>query len=253
MRFCDVFGVAAAAGLAVLLWSAGCAAQQAEADGDPGEAVNRLIFKANLAIDQAVVKPLAKTYRERVPQGVRDGVHNFVANLGQPAVAVNNLLQGKSRQAWQSVQRLAVNTTLGAGGVVDVATHFGLKPRPADFGETLAVWGVGPGPYVMLPMLGPSTLRDAVGTAVDFALDPLNYVGAAAATYVQAAGSGARVVDTRAAHIEDLDALEQSSLDFYATLRSVYRQHREAEIRDATGAMPAREGRANNAVPEDTP
>jgi phospholipid-binding lipoprotein MlaA len=238
----------------LLLCCGGCAsspkgeaaADEAESDNDPAEGVNRAIFKANLGVDRAVMKPVAKAYREHVPDAVQTGVHNVVQNLKEPAVAVNDLLQGNVGNAWQSVQRLAVNTTIGAAGVVDVAAKWGLPPHKADFGQTLGVWGVGEGPYIQLPLLGPSNPRDALGTAVDLALNPLTFVGGAPATYAGVATGGANAVDKRAEHLEDLDALERNSLDYYAALRSVYRQHREAEINAAKGPP---EGQIDISVP----
>src|SRR5277367_4763813 len=150
---------------------------------DPAEPVNRAIFKANLAADHAVIRPVAQAYVDHVPQVVRQGVGNVVQNLKEPATTVNDLLQGHVAQAWQSVRRLAINTTVGAGGIFDVAKKWGLPPHSADFGQTLAVWGVGEGPFVELPLLGPSNPRDALGTAVDLALNPLTFVGGAPATY----------------------------------------------------------------------
>ena len=176
------------------------------------------------------MRPVAQAYTDHVPELVQTGIHNVVQNLKEPAVALNDLLQGNVKHAWEAAQRLAVNTTVGAAGIVDVASKWGLPPHKADFGQTLAVWGVGEGPFVELPLLGPSNPRDAVGTAVDLALNPLTFVGGAPATVAGAATSGANMVDTRAQHLQDLDELERNSLDYYATLRSVYRQHREAEI-----------------------
>ena len=238
----------------LLLCCGGCAsapkgeaaADEAESDNDPAEGVNRAIFKANVAVDRAVMKPVAKAYNEHVPDVVQTGVHNVVQNLKEPAVAVNDLLQGNVGNAWQSVQRLTVNSTIGVAGVVDVAAKWGLPPHKADFGQTLGVWGVGEGPYIQLPLLGPSNPRDALGTAVDMALNPLTFVGGAPATYAGVATGGANAVDKRAEHLEDLDALERNSLDYYAALRSVYRQHREAEIKAAKGPP---EGRVDISLP----
>ncbi len=228
----------AAVVLGLLLPCAGCAtsssgvagADEADLDNDPAEGVNRAIFKANLAADHAVMRPVAQAYTDHVPELVQTGIHNVVQNLKEPAVALNDLLQGNIKHAWEAAQRLAVNTTVGAAGIVDVASKWGLPPHKADFGQTLAVWGVGEGPFVELPLLGPSNPRDALGTAVDLALNPLTFVGGTPATVAGAATSGANMVDTRAQHLQDLDELERNSLDYYATLRSVYRQHREAEI-----------------------
>jgi phospholipid-binding lipoprotein MlaA len=228
----------------------GTAADDADSDNDPAEGVNRAIFKANLAVDHAVMKPVAQAYTDHVPEVVQTGVHNVVQNLKEPAVAVNDLLQGHVGNAWQSVQRLAVNSTIGVAGMVDVASKWGVPPHKADFGQTLAVWGVGEGPYIQLPLLGPSNPRDAVGTAVDLALNPLTFVGGAPATYAGVATGGANAVDKRAEHLQDLDALERNSLDYYAALRSVYRQHREAEI---SAAKQPPEGRVDISIPTTTP
>lgn len=237
---------AAAVALGIVLGCCGCAARpaspaaaEADPDNDPAEPVNRAIFKANVAVDHAVVRPVAQGYVDHVPDVVRQGVHNVVQNLKEPAITVNDLLQGKVGKAWQSVQRLAVNTTLGGAGVVDVAKKLGLPPHSADFGETLAVWGVKEGPFVELPLLGPSNARDAVGTVVDMAMNPLTYVGGPPATYASVATGGAGAIDVRSQHLKDLDDLERNSLDYYAELRSVYRQHRAAEIAAAKASQEA--------------
>lgn len=235
-----------ATAVAALALCAGCSAGPgATSEGDPLEKVNRAVFAANQVADRAVLKPIAEAYHEKLPAAVQVGVHHVVVNLAEPRVAVDTMLQGKPTQAWQALQRLAVNTTVGGAGVFDVASSWGLKPHDADFGETLALWGVKDGAYLMLPVLGPSNVRDAIGTAVDFALDPLDYIGGAAILYARIATGSAKVVDTRADHLRDLDALEKSSLDFYAALRSAYEQHRAAEIgeakkpdADAPGAPP---------------
>jgi phospholipid-binding lipoprotein MlaA len=206
--------------------------EQIADSNDPAEPVNRAIFDANMAADRAVVKPVAKAYRELPPE-LREGVRNVTANLREPSVTANDLLQGNLDRAWVSARRFALNTTVGVAGVSDVASDWKLPPHQSDFGETLAVWGVGEGPYLQLPALGPSTLRDAVGTAVGMAFDPLSLSGVQALTYLGYARTGAEYVDTRSSHIEDLDDLEQNSLDFYASLRSVYLQHRRAEIEKA--------------------
>jgi phospholipid-binding lipoprotein MlaA len=252
---------ATAAALGILLGCCGCAAKSggtpsatdADPDNDPAESVNRAIFKANLAADHAVMRPVAQAYVDHVPQAVRQGVGNVVQNFKEPAIAINDLLQGHFAQAWQSVRRLAVNTTVGAGGIVDIAKKWGLPPHSADFGQTLAVWGVGEGPFVELPLLGPSNPRDALGTAVDLALNPLTFVGGAPATYASVAATGANVVDSRAQHLKDLDELERNSLDYYAELRSVYRQHRDSEIAVAKAPEKPKVGRVDITFPDAKP
>ena len=244
----------------LVLCCAGCAAaprdatvaDDVETDHDPAEPVNRAIFKANVAADHAVMKPVAQAYSDHVPEGVQKGIHNVVQNLKEPAVAVNDVLQGNVKHAWESVQRLAVNSTAGVAGIFDVADKLGLAAHKADFGQTLAVWGVGEGPFVELPLLGPSNARDAVGTVVDMAMNPLTFVGGAPATYAGVATGGANVVDARAQHLHDLDELERNSLDYYATLRSVYRQHRDAEI-SAAKQREQPEGRVDISVPATRP
>jgi phospholipid-binding lipoprotein MlaA len=246
--------------LALLLCCGGCAAttptasttaDDADTEHDPAEPVNRAIFKVNVAADHAVMRPVAQAYVDHVPEGVQKGIHNVVQNLKEPAVAVNDALQGNVNQAWQSVQRLAVNSTVGVAGIFDVASQLGLPPHKADFGQTLAVWGVGEGPFVELPLLGPSNARDTVGTAVDMALNPLTFVGGAPATYAGVATGSANVVDTRSQHLHDLDELERNSLDYYATLRSVYRQHRDAEI--SAAKQPPPEGQVDISFPNTRP
>jgi phospholipid-binding lipoprotein MlaA len=248
--------------LGLLLCCCGCAAttpgeptaaDDADSDRDPAEPVNRAIFKANMAADHAVMRPVAQAYVDHVPEDVQKGIHNVVQNLKEPAVAVNDALQGNVSHAWQSVQRLAVNSTVGVVGIFDVASKWGLPPHKADFGQTLAIWGVGEGPFVELPLLGPSNARDTVGTAVDMALNPLTFVGGAPATYAGVATGGANVVDTRAQHLRDLDELERNSIDYYATLRSVYRQHREAEISAAKVPEQPPEGRVDISPPNTRP
>lgn len=251
--------LAAAAAATVLSLGAGCAGQagagadDGESDNDPAETVNRAVFDVNLAVDHAVLRPIAEAYHDHVPADFRDGVHNVVKNLKEPGVAVNDLLQGNSQHAWQAMQRLAVNTTVGGAGAVDVAAKWGLPPQDADFGQTLGVWGVGEGPFVELPLLGPSNLRDALGTAVDFALDPLTYVGGAAATYAGIGKSGAQLVDVRTQHLKDLSELERNSVDYYAALRSVYRQHRQSEIQTARALEQPKEGHVDISLPEPSP
>src|SRR4051794_19002009 len=157
---------------------AGCAGGNTDSaaipgDSDPAEPVNRVVFDANMAVDRTVVKPVAEAYRDNLSEGVRQGIQNAAGNLNEPFVAANDVLQGNFTRAWTSAQRFAVNTTAGVGGVVDRAKDMGLPSHSTDIGQTLAVWGVGEGPYVQLPGLGPSNVRDAVGTAAGFALNPL--------------------------------------------------------------------------------
>jgi phospholipid-binding lipoprotein MlaA len=254
LRVCSavVFGLVLCCGGCASVPHDATVTDDADTEHDPAEPVNRAIFKVNVAADHAVMKPVAEAYTDHVPEDVQKGIHNVVQNLKEPAVAVNDALQGNVKHAWESVQRLAVNSTAGVAGIFDVADKLGLPPHKADFGQTLAVWGVGEGPFVELPLLGPSNARDAVGTVVDMAMNPLTFVGGAPATYASVATGSANVVDTRSQHLHDLDELERNSLDYYATLRSVYRQHRDAEISAAKEREPP-QGQVDISVPATRP
>ena len=150
---------------AAVVFSAGCAGTPAN---DPLEPVNRAVFKFNDGLDRVLLQPVAKGYRSALPQPVRHGVGNFFGNLGEPLIAFNNLLQGKFDQSMTEVARFGTNSVFGIFGLIDVATSLGIEKHNEDFGQTLGRWGVGGGPYLVLPVLGPSTLRDGVALMVDF-------------------------------------------------------------------------------------
>lgn len=227
--------------LLVLPWLAACAdapndpAEDAAAaeTNDPAEPANRVIFDGNQFVDRYAIKPVAKAYRDDVPDNVQHGLHNMLNNLRQPLIEMNDIAQVSPGRAWATVRRFAINTTFGVLGLFDVAKEWGLPGHEADFGETFGRWGVGEGPFVELPLLGPSNPRDAAGLALGFVLDPFGFIGGASVTYTAYARGVAGGIDERAEYLEPLDELEKSSLDFYAAMRSVYRQHREAEIRAA--------------------
>ncbi|HEY3916392.1 MAG TPA: VacJ family lipoprotein [Stellaceae bacterium] len=202
---------------------------------DPVEPANRNVFAADQALDKYALKPVAESYRDHVPVVVQHRLHDFLANLHDPVIEVNDLLQGNFSRGWITFQRFAVNTTVGGLGLFDVAEGWGLPIHNADYGETLAVWGVDDGPYLVLPVLGPSNVRDAVGTGLGFVLDPLAFVGGANALYAGYARGAANGIDDRADQLDTFDALEKSSIDFYAATRSAYRQHRSFEIAQALG------------------
>ncbi len=215
----------------------GSAWAQGEVDdvNDPIEGFNRAIFNFNLKFDRAILKPAAKGYRAVLPEPGRDIVKNFLDNLRTPIILANDILQGKPGRAGHTVHRFLFNTTLGLGGLFDLVGDLGMEGHDEDFGQTLAVWGVGEGPYLVLPILGPRPPRDAIGLAVDNVLfDPLGYVDLA--FYIGLGRTAIRGVDERSRHIESLDEIEETSIDFYATIRSLYRQRRSDEIRD--GAPP---------------
>jgi phospholipid-binding lipoprotein MlaA len=207
-----------------------------EAINDPFEPLNRTTFGLNQALDAMFLRPWADFYRILIPPPMREGIHNILTNLRSPVVLANDLLQGEWDRAATTTGRFLVNSTLGVGGIGDPASDFGLTYHNEDFGQTLAVWGVPEGPYLVLPVLGPSNPRDAVGLAVDSTIiDPIGLVGTFGwdpewLSTMAYARIGMTALDARAQNIEELDDLQKSSLDFYAALRSLYRQYRLAEI-----------------------
>ncbi len=203
---------------------------------DPAEPTNRKIFSANQYVDRNALKPVAESYKEYVPGGARRGIHNFVNNLAEPGIAVNDVLQGNLARAWNTTQRFAVNSTVGGAGLFDVASGWDLPRHQADFGQTLGVWGVAPGPKVQLPLFGPSDVRDATGQVVGLVTNPLNAVTGGAAA-VLAVGSGLGVVDGRAGLLSVTDAMERDSLDYYATLRSLQEQRRAKLVAEGKAGL----------------
>jgi phospholipid-binding lipoprotein MlaA len=199
---------------------------------DPAERTNRKIFGFNMAVDHAVTKPVATAYVEHVPEMVREGVHNFTTNLGEPKVLVNDVLQGNVTRALYTTGRFVMNSTAGVAGLIDVAGQLGLPHHEADFGQTFGVWGVGTGPAVQLPLFGSSNVRDSVGMVVGFVADPLSYVPGGAMTAISVTGAGGGMVDGRAQLLDASNSLEKTSLDYYATLRSINSQRRAALVQD---------------------
>jgi phospholipid-binding lipoprotein MlaA len=198
---------------------------------DPFEPLNRGIYHFNDGVDTVLLKPAAEVYRGVLPQFVRTGVSNFYANINDVIVALNNLLQGKFLNAVSDVGRIVVNTTAGVLGVLDVATHIGLEKHDEDFGQTLGYWGIGPGPYVVIPLLGPSSVRDAIGRFVDFKTDPLTYVDPSRDRNIL---WGVRFVNRRAELLETSKILETAALDPYEFLRDAYLQRRRNLIYDGS-------------------
>ncbi len=199
---------------------------------DPFEPVNRLTFDTTLAVDKGVFRPTAIAYRRIVPEPLRDSVRNFLNNLDSPIILANDVLQGETNRAGITLIRAGVNTTFGLGGLLDVASRWGYMRHYEDFGQTLAVWGVGEGPYLFVPLLGPGNPRDVIGWIADLAFDPFTYLQWPHKFEWQAGKWGIDYVDLRARNIETLDDLEKTSLDLYASLRSLYRQSRNNEIRN---------------------
>jgi phospholipid-binding lipoprotein MlaA len=201
---------------------------------DPLEPTNRVIYAVNDGVDLVVLRPLALAYRAIVPQTVRDHTHNVLGNLGSPVALANDMMEGKPRRAGDTMMRFLVNTTVGVAGVFDVATGWGWPAHEADAGMTLGIWGVPEGPFLFLPVLGPSNPRDAVGFGVDYALDPLTWIGQGTAVAdLGYARLGVSALDARERVLDALDRLKREALDPYATIRSLARQHRQSEIDDA--------------------
>lgn len=243
IRLCRALPLVAVLGL-------GACATSPSADNDPIEGFNRGVFAVNDALDQGVIRPVAYGYREVVPEPIRDRVRDFVAHLASPVVLLNDLLQGEFDRAGTTFTRFWVNTIAGLGGLVDVASSVGIQRHTEDFGQTMATWGVNDGPYLVLPLLGPSNPRDAIGRVVDIFTDPMTYVfGAHGPDWAPYAITGARIIDGRSRIIRESDDLRRNSFDYYATVRSVYRQQRAAEIRNgrpAPGAIPSYPGQSGN-------
>ena len=239
--------------LALLL--AGCATRPDPSDpeavaefrqtNDPAEPFNRTMYSVHEAIDSTVLRPVAVAYRDVVPRPVRRGVTNVLGNLRTPVILVNDMLQGESRRAGDTLGRFVINSTIGLGGIFDVAgEHFGVRGHTEDWGQTMARWGIGEGPYLFVPVLGPSNPRDLLGFGLGIASDPQTWFGQGVAVDVLAGTrTGMTVIDTRESLIEPLDEVQRSSLDPYATLRSAYRQRRNAEIENRLGeAAPSAAG-----------
>lgn len=196
-------------------------------ENDPLEVPNRMFFAFNDALDFAVIRPVAVTYRFIVPLGVRNTLRNFLRNLGTPVTLANNLFQGNLDRAEVTFTRFFINSTIGMLGLFDIAADSGFPYHEEDFGQTLGTYGAGEGFYLVLPVLGPSSLRDGSGRLVDMFLDPLTYLAPQEFNLGRSAAEG---VDFRSRTIDQMDALRADSLDFYARIRSLYRQHRESEI-----------------------
>jgi phospholipid-binding lipoprotein MlaA len=221
----------AAVAVLIALLAAGCASTPGRTTPDDRwEGFNRGVYKFNDTVDRAALKPVAKGYRKITPHWMRVGIGNFLGNLEYPATAVNQFLQGKFKLGLRDTGRFLINTTLGIGGLLDPATSAGLEANDEDLGQTLAVWGVDSGPFLNLPLFGPSTLRDAPTRIVDFFLDPLTYVDDVPWEAIW----GERVLDVVHTRSEllPLDATLQKTYDPYAFIRDSWVQRREYAIFD---------------------
>lgn len=233
MRVCGLLKISV-----FCLMLAGCASNETTHAGpeiyDPFEGYNRGVFAVNDALDRAIMKPVATGYKTVVPSPVRTGAHNFLLNLRTPINLANDVLQGDIEGAGTTVQRALINTTVGVGGLFDVAGYEGIEYEHEDFGQTLAVWGVGHGPYIVLPLMGPSSARDATGLMVDSFADPLRiYLFNVEQEGWHYARVGMTAVDTRTQLLGALDDLRANSYDYYAAMRSSYYQYRAALVNDS--------------------
>jgi phospholipid-binding lipoprotein MlaA len=210
------------------LFVMGCASQapRKRDPRDPWERVNRVTFTVNEKLDRAITKPVAKAYRSYTPHFVQTGVSNFFENIGYPIVIVNEVLQAKFKPALSDTGRFLLNTTLGVAGVFDPATDAGLDKNEQDLGITLGKWGVHPGPYLVLPIIGPSTLRDGFGRLADEFINPQNYIINNSLRYGL---DGLYYLDIRA-RLLDVEGALDNAYDRYAVLRSVYLQHRQYKV-----------------------
>ena len=224
--------------LLTLALLAGCATapgQDRLAERDPLQGVNRAVWGFNQGVDKVVLRPVSGVYRAVTPRPARRGLSRILANLEEPWSFINNMLQGKPDRAFTNLGRFVVNTTIGVGGLADHASKMGLKPAVEDFGQTLATWGVNGGPYLVLPILGPSTLRDTVGMGVSQFADPYRVcLRECGLTNTQQLGANAaEIISIRADLSESgADGLLDSSLDSYATAKSAYLQRQRAAILD---------------------
>jgi phospholipid-binding lipoprotein MlaA len=208
---------------------AGCATTTATNPADPFEPFNRGVYQFNETLDRFVVKPVAQGYQFILPQPVRMSVSNFFSNMNDVTVLINNVLQGKFLKAVDDFGRIAINTTIGVLGLFDIASEAGLRKNNEDFGQTLGVWGMPQGPFIMLPVFGPSTGRDAVGLVGDFYTDPLRSTDP---VHLRNQARGLRMVDTRAQLLDASKVLDAAALDPYEFLRDAYLQRRRNLIYD---------------------
>jgi phospholipid-binding lipoprotein MlaA len=217
------------------IFLAGCSSTGQTHPGDPFEPVNRKVFAFNRSLDNRAALPAATYYKSALPAEMREGVHNFLSNLTLPVTFANHMLQGEATRAGYAVCRLGVNTTVGVLGVMDPATGMGCPESDEDFGQTLAVYGVPGGPYLVLPLLGSTLPRDAAGKIlVDHYFNPLGYLTYRGKYFVTIGENVIKLVDQRSRGLSALRDVERSSIDYYAAVRSIYLQKRNSAIQNAT-------------------
>lgn len=213
--------------LAILAMAAAITGCATSSPHDPLEGYNRAMFEFNDKLDQAILKPTAIAYRETAPDPLQIAIGNFFENLSDVWTGANNLLQGNVEDGVNDIMRFSFNSVLGIGGLIDISSAAGMPKHKQDFGTTLGVWGVPSGPYVVLPLMGPSTVRDTVALPADMQADPWAYVDPARVRYV---GSAVRLVDKRAAALDAFNLIEEAALDRYEFIRDAFMQRRESKI-----------------------
>jgi phospholipid-binding lipoprotein MlaA len=228
--------VISAMALSLALGACSTPSQDSLAQNDPWEKTNRDVFDFDVKLDHTIARPIAKGYRDAVPEPLRDGIHNAVTNLNSPVVLANDVLQGDGDKAADTFGRIVINSTIGLGGLIDVASKIGIPYHDNDFGITLGQDGIAEGSYLVLPLVGPMPPRDLLGSAVDGTFDPFNYTRFPGRHIFLYARSGLRVLDTVDQQRDQLDSNERSSIDFYATARNLYRQSRDARIKGEDSA-----------------
>jgi len=197
---------------------------------DPWEGWNRKVFAVNTAVDNAVITPLAEGYRAVTPKVGRRGLRRFLAHIRLPIVLVNDVLQGEFSRAGETFSRFVVNSTIGAGGFADPMALMGVAPHTEDFGQTLAVWGVGSGPYIVAPFFGPTTLRDGLGALAQIPADPLFHINTPAASAARISRTAVGALSAREQFLDPSREIAANSLDLYSSYRSFFLQARKREI-----------------------
>ena len=197
---------------------------------DPYEATNCQVFAFDEKLDRNILLPTAAVYTQVVPGPVRNSLHNFLTNIDLPVTFANDILQGETKRGAQTVGRFVINSTVGVGGLADVAAKLGVPAHTEDFGQTLAVWGIPEGPYIVLPFLGPDPPRDAAGQVVDIFFDPTTYLRYKQHIWWSVGRVSVSVIDRRARNAAIIQGIERGSVDYYASVRNLYRQHRQNEI-----------------------
>jgi phospholipid-binding lipoprotein MlaA len=224
------FPVISVLAMGLMLGACSTPSPESLAQNDPWEKTNRDMFDFDVRLDHAIARPIAKGYRAAVPEFARDGVHNAITNLNSPVTLANDVLQGDGDKAANTFGRIVINSTVGLGGLIDVATKIGIPGHQNDFGITLGKNGIAEGSYLVLPLVGPAPPRDLLGTVVDQAFDPLTYVRFHGKDTWMVVRYGIGILDARTATLDAVETIELSSIDFYATTRNLYRQSRNAKI-----------------------